>query len=582
MNINKQLTILLLILTGNISIVLGQETWQSDLVKIDEEGNLTYLPDPASGNIIPDFSAAGYKSGDVPIPDVEVKFMLDPIEGDNTSQIQSAINKVNKMDADENGIKGAVLLNPGKYEIHGTIRLKHSGVILRGSGRGDDTTVNTHLVGVQSASEGRSIVHIGGGTKTQFETEIPDSRSNILDDTVEVGQKYFHVEDVSKYNIGDEIVIHHPCTNKWLESVDYGGTAGDDPWNVDEQPIIYLTTITDIKCNTIYTNSPVYNNLIKDISQSYIYIHDNTGFVENTGLENLRIDIEYDESNSESKNHASTAVRFTQAQNSWVKNCEFLHFYFAGVDIFSSSNLTIESCEANNPKSPSGSGYKYNYCANIATQNVLFKNCIARKGRHNFVSNGTSSVAGIVFHNCTSIDPLTASEGHRRWSTGILFDNFKDYGNNPGLVLGLHNRGSWGTGHGWSSASSVAWNCDVRRSEGDHGQIVIQKPPSSQNFAIGCKGIVNHLGPFPNETGYIEGSNKEEELLPASLYEAQLNYRLKGENEELNIHVDEQVACESFTWVDGNTYMSSTDTPTFMLQNQYGCDSLVQLHLISQ
>jgi photosystem II stability/assembly factor-like uncharacterized protein len=38
-------------------------------------------------------------------------------------------------------------------------------------------------------------------------------------------------------------------------------------------------------------------------------------------------------------------------------------------------------------------------------------------------------------------------------------------------------------------------------------------------------------------------------------------------------------ACDSYTWIDGNTYTSSTMTPTFTLTNQSGCDSLVTLNL---
>ena len=43
--------------------------------------------------------------------------------------------------------------------------------------------------------------------------------------------------------------------------------------------------------------------------------------------------------------------------------------------------------------------------------------------------------------------------------------------------------------------------------------------------------------------------------------------------------IDEQVACESYTWIDGNTYTASTNTPTVTLTNAVGCDSIVTLHL---
>lgn len=43
--------------------------------------------------------------------------------------------------------------------------------------------------------------------------------------------------------------------------------------------------------------------------------------------------------------------------------------------------------------------------------------------------------------------------------------------------------------------------------------------------------------------------------------------------------VDSQKACDSFTWIDGNTYLQNNDTATFLLKNANGCDSLVQLNL---
>ena len=38
-------------------------------------------------------------------------------------------------------------------------------------------------------------------------------------------------------------------------------------------------------------------------------------------------------------------------------------------------------------------------------------------------------------------------------------------------------------------------------------------------------------------------------------------------------------ACDSYTWIDGNTYTASTNTSTFKLVNKAGCDSLIRLNL---
>lgn len=42
---------------------------------------------------------------------------------------------------------------------------------------------------------------------------------------------------------------------------------------------------------------------------------------------------------------------------------------------------------------------------------------------------------------------------------------------------------------------------------------------------------------------------------------------------------DVQTSCNSYTWIDGVTYTSSTNTPTFTLTSQNGCDSIISLNL---
>jgi hypothetical protein len=561
------------------NILSAQNTWQSNLVKMDSiTGELTYTPEPISGIRIPDFSRAGYKGGGVDLPAVEVKLTIDPIGGDNTDHIQKAIDSVSSLPIDSDGFRGALFLNPGVYRVYGSLDIRNSGVVLRGAGRESDSLSNTHILGLGNTPEDRSIIRMGGMSNTSFSGMVSGTKTNITSSLVRVGDKKFQVADVSPFQEGDNIIIYHPCTQKWLDAINGGGTASDAPWTVGSQPILYNTRIVKIQCDTIYTNSPVFNNLDNSLSQSYIYKYNRAGLVENIGLENLRVDIEYNPSDPNDDNHARRAVLLTQVENAWIKGCEFLHFWFAGVDIQTANYVTVQDCNAYAPKGPTTGGYKYNFCVSRAVQNSLFTNCRATEGRHAFVSNGTSSVAGVVFHKCTSIDPFTSSEGHRRWTTGLLYDNFIDTGNNPGRVLGLYNRGRYGTGHGWSSANSVAWNCDARRS-GTDGQILIQRPPTAQNFSIGSKGVVNGSGPFLHPAGYIERSNTLDSLVPNSLYEAQLNMRIISDSIKRNINTDVQCACDSYTWLDGITYYSSTNSPEFTLVDMNGGDSIVTLNL---
>lgn len=46
-----------------------------------------------------------------------------------------------------------------------------------------------------------------------------------------------------------------------------------------------------------------------------------------------------------------------------------------------------------------------------------------------------------------------------------------------------------------------------------------------------------------------------------------------------NTGIDVQSACVEYTWIDGNTYTQSTNSPTWVLTNVDGCDSTVTLNL---
>src|SRR6187431_2441139 len=94
-------------------------------------GRLVYVPD-AEGNTIHDASHAGYRGGGTAIPTVPVRETIWPVAGDNTAQIQAAIDKVSARPLDDAGFRGAVLLRAGYYRMAMPVRIQGSGVVLRG------------------------------------------------------------------------------------------------------------------------------------------------------------------------------------------------------------------------------------------------------------------------------------------------------------------------------------------------------------------------------------------------------------------------------------------------------------------
>ena len=105
-----------------------------------DDGKLVYVPDE-QGNTIPDFSHAGYEGGGKPIPSVPVKETVWPVAGDNTANLQAAIDRVSALPLDKNGFRGAVLTKMGYYKMATPLKIEASGVVLRGEGMGDTGTI---------------------------------------------------------------------------------------------------------------------------------------------------------------------------------------------------------------------------------------------------------------------------------------------------------------------------------------------------------------------------------------------------------------------------------------------------------
>ena len=244
--------------------------------------------------------------------------------------------------------------------------------------------------------------------------------------------------------MGDNVIIVHPCTWDWLDAIDGGGTGDDPSWQIDEQPIVFNRYITEIDGNHVTVDAPVFNHLDRSLSQSFLYRWDRAGLVAEVGVEDLRIDIAFAGDIDEDEDHAMTAILLFGVEDAWVRRCTMLHFWFAGVATVETSRATITQCTAIDPASPITGGRRYNFATGRHSQQILFVDCFAGNARHAYTSNGTSSVSGVVFLRGTAQFSHAASEGHRRWSQGLLYDNHVELAPNHHTVLGLYYRGDSG------------------------------------------------------------------------------------------------------------------------------------------
>lgn len=118
------------------------------LITMDEDGSLQYNPFSDRGDRLLDWSFCGYMRSEQPIPDVPVVETLEPRSGEISQgagmaypkgptshvQIQSALDRVGALEADADGIRGAVLLKRGIYFISEGLKVPSGSGISTGCG----------------------------------------------------------------------------------------------------------------------------------------------------------------------------------------------------------------------------------------------------------------------------------------------------------------------------------------------------------------------------------------------------------------------------------------------------------------
>jgi hypothetical protein len=488
---------------------------QSTRVFYGAGGHLEYASD-ADHNRVPDFGFAGYHFGERTLPVYDEVDHVGPGDGDDTARVQAAIDTLAARSPDAHGVRGALVLDPGDYQISGTLRVPKSGMVLRGSGDGADPAVDTILHATGDNPHQRTVLSLGAGGSGGWRSPLADSQANITSAFVAVGAHSFDVDHPERFSVGQRVMIKHPSTQAWIAAL--GGGGASVAWSPGDLDILYLRRITEVSGSTLTVDVPVYDHLDRSLAQSVVYAVDDDYLARESGLEKLRLVVE--SAGGTDENHAWSAFSVEGAEDAWVTHVTAAGFGYAGVKVSNSDRITVSHSRAIDPVGIIDGGRFYNFAADSFAQEVLFVDCEASGARHAFVSNGTSTVSDVVFLRSRSLVTHNSSEGHRRWSQALLYDGISESQPGSGTVVGLYNRGDWGTQHGWAAVHSVLWRYDTAGKKA-----ILQKPPTAQNYAIGTIGPVTSDGPFAGGPGFVEAIDGE--LAPHSLYEGQLCDRLQ-------------------------------------------------------
>ncbi len=480
----------------------------STLVNIGAGGVLSYTTD-IKGNKIPDYSGVGYMNSEAAIPTVAVVKTVNAIAGDNLANVQNAINEVAAMPLDANGFRGAILFKSGTYNISNSITVNASGIVLRGEGFNG---AGTNFIATRTAQH--TLINFVGATGT---TNLTSTKKDITDTYVPVGAKQVTVAAGHGFVVGDKVFIHRIPNAAWISLLGMDLLTTIDPavtnWTASSYDLYYERKVTAVNGNIVSLDAP--NMDILDPLYATAELSKYTSArIEKCGIENMRISSVYASATDEA--HGWTAISFDNIINSWATKIEAYYFGYSAVDIKGGAAwITVDSCKMLDAKSVVTGSRRYSF--NVDGQRNLVKNCITREGRHDYV-NGSRTCGPNVFYNCTATLQSNDIGPHHRWSTGILFDNIVGNGR-----IDVQNRSVSGSGHGWSGAQTMFWNCTAAR-------MVVQDPQGDHiNWAIGCIcPDITNLGDWVTEPlGFVESQGTKIAAIP-SLFIAQLNNRLSG------------------------------------------------------
>ncbi len=464
-------------------------------VTASRNGDLTYTSEP-NGDRIPDFSYAGYMAGNSDIPTASAKVFVAPVPGDNTARIQAAIDYVSALPLDSHGLRGAVLLQKGTYEIDGGLFIRASGVVLRGQGMGTDGTVL-----LAAGLDRRTLITIAGAADRRVSSPIA-----VADRYVPVNASKFHVETDSLLKPGGTILIRRPCTAAWIAALnahDLGGGMGSG-WRPNSRELIWDRTVTSVDGNTITLDAPITNSLDVQFGGGGVSAYTWPGRIENVGFESLRCDSSFDPANPKDEAHSWIAITMECARDCWVRQIVFTHFAGSAVTLLdSTSRITVEDCKSLDPISENA-GYRRNTFVTDGQQN-LFQRCYSENGRHDFAI-GFCAAGPNAFVQCEAKDAQADSGPIDSWAAGVLLDNIRL----DGAALGFYDRENANNFAGWSGANSVLWQCNA-------SQINCFDPPTARNWCYASWGM------FAGDSHFVASDNN---LPPDSLYYGQLAARL--------------------------------------------------------
>lgn len=485
-----------------------------------------------------DYSYCGYRMSETPLPMAPVAAVVTPTQGDQSARIQQAIDYVSGLKADKKtGLRGAVLLESGTYEIARPLYIRTSGVVLRGAGR---TATIIKKTGVDRGAA----VYVEG-----IDNRVVTDTLAITDNDVALGSLTLSVG--GQVSQGDELVIWRPSTAEWIASLQcntFGGgqDLGYWGWHPGEIDVQWTRHAVAVSGNQVTLDAPLSMALDAKASGAKVLRQTWTGRIEHAGVENLTIVSDYDVQNTADEDHCWDGINIMCARDCWVRMVDFKHLAGSAVIIQrSGQQITVEDCTSRQPVGEVG-GYRRRTFYTMG-ENTLFQRCYSEHGINDY-SAGVCAAGPNAFVQCDSHESLGFSGSIGPWATGLLFDNVNIDGND----IRFENLKLEKYGTGWNTANSTLWQSTA-------AGIFCSDPDTVQrNYAFGC------WAQFEGTSLYRESNNH---VKPWSIFADQLGKRLgRDVSEQCRVLVRNTEASSSPTIEQAMQFSAEAHEPRITME----------------
>ncbi len=544
------------------TITPAQTEWRSTLYPED------WTPPSAlrfeSDKLIQDFSYAGYRRGEVPIPEIRgpvfdvTSHGADPTgAADSTAAIQAAINAA----AAAGG--GVVQLPAGTFKVspQGTaayaLRIAAGGIVLRGAGRGrtflfNDATAmrNRHIIRVEGSGSGWGTVPAG--------SPQPRLTGDLLGPTTVIP-----VTDTAGFSVGDWVVLRADATDAFVAEHGMSDLWAGQGAGLGGVMFLRQITAVDAAGGRLTVDVPIrYYLKTRDDAR----VHRAVPHLEEVGLEDFSIgnrehpaagvragwgEEDYNTAtNGSYDTHASFAIAFLRVRNAWISgvasyrapgNTVNTHLLSNGVLLQNCRGVTVRDCDFQRPLYGGGGGNGYMYRLQ-ASNECLVRDSAARFHRHGFVFSHMACSGNVIHGGIAQVTRTqaagtgtTSGEGcdhHMHLSQSNLIDSVqldRDY-------FTAHYRGTSGTPpqHGQGGVHSVFWNL-VGTAYQPGKAYIVRSEQARYGYIVGTRGPAGGTSTSSGAPAartapadHTEGAGRGDALRPLSLYYDQLTRRLAG------------------------------------------------------